>query len=109
LRSIKRWLQDEFPRLRLDLCLLVVSAAALFILGAGKINLMEFTLKVCLFTFALTYLHITRKSLFPYLDLGACITGLAPFKAVPDVVRAACVVGLFLFYSIGILAFLTGL
>ena len=99
--------KDRFHELRFDAAVMLISAALLTWLGIGLINVRELLFKFLLLTFAVTYAHLTRRTLWRYVNLSDCIFGVGLFQDVSANVRAAVVLGLYLFYAAVILAVLT--
>ena len=96
-------------RLVVELLVLILAGGLLFWSGIPWTNAQMVLFKLVQFAIIVMYIHIGRQFLFDYIGLKGAIYGTGGWCDIPPVVRAAAVLGIFIFYAAGIVGFMTGL
>ncbi len=97
-----RWFLKELLRLKLELSLLVLSFALLWLAGIVRQAASELLYKELLMSVAVLQAHVCRSLLFWYVDLYSLIYS----RSRGDVpMRAAAIRGIFTFYAAYVVGF----
>lgn len=102
--NIFNWLK----RLRFDLFIALLALAGMIYLGVSQGNFQVILYKVFLLAIATIFVHFSRQFIFPDAGLWRLLYGVGSSKEIPDIIRAAAVLGIFYFMATVISAFMQG-
>lgn len=104
----KQVIFNWLSRIRFDLVIFILATSALLFFGARQGTFELLIYKILLFSVAIMLTHFSRQFLFPDAGLWRAISGTDGFENVADIVRAAIVLGTFIFFGMLVSAFMNG-
>jgi hypothetical protein len=98
----------QILRLKFELSVFVASVVGLYVMGLEAVNVKAVFYKLNLLTLAVLFAHISRKVVFPYVDMKELLMGENGATKYAAGVRANTILGIFLYYVGVIVAFMLG-